>query len=404
MRLPGSRSVGHTSGMRVDADGHRIPLFERDVYGRRRKRAAMAMQDAGLDVLVVTAPENIYYLTGLDHFGYFAFHMLVMAVDADPVLVARQMEQVTISRDVPDVDFRGYGDNDDLPGHCVEVIRSVAPRPQRIGLELGSLYLIPGVALALRERFDETEVVDATEVITGLRLVQSPEELAVTRRAAAVTDAMIRAAIATAGVGVTEREVAAAALEAMMDAGGEPPGFWPFVRSTNRLNEDHTTWTDYRLQEGDALFLEMSGSIGRYHAPMGRIVFIGDVPEGSESVVGVCLEAFEAAREAVRPGVEAGQVYAAWQNVVDRNGLSHYRRHHCGYLTGIGFPPSWSGNGVPRALRDGSHMPLTAGMVVHLMSWTMGTGRGDYFVSDPVVITVGGGERLSRTPQDLVVK
>ena len=84
--------------------------------------------------------------------------------------------------------------------------------------------------------------------------------------------------------------------------------------------------------------------------------------------------------------------------------MSHYGRHHCGYLTGIGFPPSWSGNGVPRALRDGSHMPLTAGMVVHLMSWTMGTGRGDYFVSDPVVITVGGGERLSRTPQDLVVK
>ena len=36
----------------------------------RRKRAAMAMQDAGLDILVVTAPENIYYLTGLDHFGY----------------------------------------------------------------------------------------------------------------------------------------------------------------------------------------------------------------------------------------------------------------------------------------------------------------------------------------------
>src|SRR5690606_10580587 len=135
---------------------------------------------------------------------------------------------------------------------------------------------------------DETEVVDATEVITGLRQVYSPGELAVTRRAAAVTDAMIRAAIATAGVGVTEREVAAAALEARMDAGGEPPGFWPFVRSTNRLNDDHTTWTDYRPEEGDAHFLDTSGSIGGDHAPLGRIVFIGDVPEGSESVRGVC--------------------------------------------------------------------------------------------------------------------
>lgn len=390
--------------MRVDAHGQRIPLFDRGVYRRRRERAAAALQEAGLDVLVVTAPENIYYLTGLDHFGYFAFHMLVMAADADPVLVARRMEQLTISRDVGDIEFRGYGDDEDLARLCSEVVGSVTPRPQRIGMELANLYLIPAVARAIQERFDGAEVVDATELITGLRLVQSPEELEVTRRAAAVTDAMMQAAVATAAAGVTEREVAAAALEAMMEAGGEPPGFWPFVRSTSRLNEDHTTWTDYALKEGDALFLEMSGSVGRYHAPMGRVVFIGDVPDGSEYVAGVCLEAFEAARKAVRPGVEAGRVYAAWQDVLDRNGLAHYRRHHCGYLTGIGFPPSWTGNGIPRALRDGSRMRLAAGMVFHLMSWTMGTGQGDYFVSDPVVVTPNGGERLSRTPQDLVVK
>ena len=390
--------------MRVNAHGLRIPLFDRDTYRRRRERAVETMQEGGLEVLVVTAPENIYYLTGLDHFGYFAFHMLVLTADGDPVLVARRMEQVTIGRDVPEITFHGYGDNDDLPGRCVEVIRSACPTPQRIGLESNNLYLVPNVLLAIREQFSGVEIVDATELVTSLRLVQSPEELEVTRRAAAVTDAMMQAAIDTAGVGVSEREIAAAALQAMMEAGGEPPGFWPFVRSTSRLNEDHTTWTDYELRSGDALFLEMSGSVGRYHAPMGRIVFIGEVPDGSELVAGVCLEAFEAARRAVRPGVEAGEVYAAWQAVLDAKGLSHYRRHHCGYLTGIGFPPSWSGNGIPRALRDGSRSRLSEGMVFHLMSWMMETGQGDYFVSDPVVITPEGGERLSRTPQDLVVK
>lgn len=86
-------------------------------------------------------------------------------------------------------------------------------------MELANLYLIPAVARAIQERFDGAEVVDATELITGLRLVQSPEELEVTRRAAAVTDAMMQAAVATAAAGVTEREVAAAALEAMMEAG-----------------------------------------------------------------------------------------------------------------------------------------------------------------------------------------
>src|SRR5690554_8211347 len=111
---------------------------------------------------------------------------------------------------------------------------------------------------------------------------------------------MMQAAVATAAAGVTEREVAAAALEAMMEAGGEPPGFWPFVRSTSRLNEDHTTWTDYALKEGDAHLLEMLISVGRYHAPMGRVVFISAVPNGSELVTGVYMDAIEAVREAVR--------------------------------------------------------------------------------------------------------
>lgn len=389
--------------MRATTLGYRIPLFERNVFALRREAAAAAVREAGLDVLLVTVPENIYYLIGLDHFGYFAFHMLVVPAEGEPVLVARRMEHVTIGRDVPDLRFDGYGDNDDLPAHCIRVVAEAAPDAGRIGLEETSLYLIPTVALAVRQHFSAASFVDATDVVTSQRLAQSPEELEVTAQAAAISDAMIRAAIAAAGEGVTEREVAAAAVAAMMDAGGEPPAFWPFVRCTSRFNEDHTTWTDYPLKRGDSLFLELSGSIGRYHAPTGRVVFVGEVPDGSEFVADVCLRAFEAARAVLRPGVEAGSVYEAWQAVLDEAGLSHYRRHHCGYATGIGFPPSWSGNGVPRALRPGGTVRLEEGMVFHLMSWMMETGRGDYFVSDPVVITPEGGRRLTTTPQDVTV-
>lgn len=389
--------------MRANTLGYRIPLFGRDVYRRRRERAAEAVAAADLDVLLVTIPENIYYLIGLDHFGYFAFHMLVVPANGEPVLIARKMEHVTIGRDVPDLAFAGYGDADDVGEHCVRVLAGAVTEPKHIGMEESSLYLIPAVARTIRERFSSARVVDATDLLTVQRLVQSPEELEVTRQVAAVSDAMMAAAVATTGEGVTEREVAAAAVAAMMDAGGEPPAFWPFVRCTSRFNEDHTTWTDYPLRRGDALFLELSGSVGRYHAPMGRVVFIGEVPEGSARVGDICLEAFEAAREAARPEASAGEVYAAWQSVVDAAGLSHYRRHHCGYATGIGFPPSWSGNGVPRALRPGGQATLVEGMVFHLMSWMMETGAGDYFVSDPVVIAPGGGQRLTTTSQAITV-
>lgn len=383
---------------RTTPDGSRLPLFSREAHAARREEMRRLAETSHLDVVVVTSPESIYHLTGLDHFGYFAFHMLAIPVRGEPVLVARQMELVTIAHDVHDLEFRGYADNDDIAAYCAETVGALASSPCRIGLEEGSLFLISTVARRISDR-PGVEVVDVSEMVANARMVQSADELEVTRRAAAISVAMLEAATDTAKTGVTESEVARAALNAMVAAGGEPPALWPFVRCTRRLNEDHTTWTDYALQTGDALFLELSGSVGRYHAPLGRLLHVGEPPPSTIDVSEVCLAAFAAAARAARPGSTGGDVYAAWQSIVDQAGMANFRRHHCGYVTGIGFPPSWSGHGIPRSLRPGSTLVLREGMVIHLMSWMMGTGRGDYFVSDPVVVTTAGAERLTTTPQ-----
>jgi Xaa-Pro dipeptidase len=73
-------------------------------------------------------------------------------------------------------------------------------------------------------------------------------------------------------------------------------------------------------------------------------------------------------------------------------------------MVGSAFPPAWSGGGVPIGLRHNSPMKLRAGMVFHLMSWLMGTGReGDYFASDAAAVTEDGCEVLTSVPQHLHV-
>ena len=79
---------------------------------------------------------------------------------------------------------------------------------------------------------------------------------------------------------------------------------------------------------------------------------IGAAQEGAKRASEICIEAQLAAADAIRPGVTADSVYQAWKRCIDKAGLDHYHRHHCGYLVGIGFPPSWSGSGVPRGLRQ----------------------------------------------------
>ncbi|HEX6362879.1 MAG TPA: M24 family metallopeptidase, partial [Albitalea sp.] len=167
---------------------------------------------------------------------------------------------------------------------------------------------------------------------------------------------------------------------------------------------EHTTWSDTVLEEGDAVFLELSGCVGRYHAPLGRLVHVGRLPAQTEEMAAVCREAFDAVLTAFRPGALAREVYAAWQGVVDRAGLAHYRRHHCGYAVGIGFPPSWTGGNGVTGLRADSELELRAGMTFHALSWLMGTGRGDYFISDTVLLGPRGAEVLTDTPTGPTVR
>jgi Xaa-Pro dipeptidase len=277
-------------------------------------------------------------------------------------------------------------------------------RAGKIAIEPWSSGLSHGLALELRYQRRDAEWLDFSGVVDELRLVKSPAEQDCLRAAARITEAGAAAAIEAAGVGVSERHIAAECERAMIEAGGTFPGFGPFIRSTARLGEEHTTWGDTRLAPGDALFLELTGCARRYHAPLGRLVHIGRAPREAHEMAAVTEAAFAAAVAALKDGVLAREVYAAWQKVVDDAGMPHYRRHHCGYMVGIGFPPSWTGGNSVTGLRHDSGIVIRTGMSFHLLSWLMGTGRGDFFISNTVLLGDAGPEVLTRVPTGVTIR
>jgi Xaa-Pro dipeptidase len=190
----------------------------------------------------------------------------------------------------------------------------------------------------------------------------------------------------------------------MVLAGGSFPGQGPFVRSAIRLGEEHTTWTDARFSRGDSVFLELSGCVGRYHAPLGRLVHVGHAPDDARAMAEVTANAFRAVVDAMKPGALFRDVYGAWQRVVDAAGLAHYHRHHCGYVVGIGVPPSWTGGTRPTGLKHDSEIAVKTGMTFHVLSWLMGTGRGDFFISDTVLLGENGAEVLTTTSTGITVR
>src|ERR1051325_2971498 len=79
----------------------------------------------GLDGAVVAAPENAFYLTGLDHWGYFAPHLLIVPLDGVPVLVTRAMEKVSIEKQVRNAVFRGHRDSEPAADMAARVLRAL---------------------------------------------------------------------------------------------------------------------------------------------------------------------------------------------------------------------------------------------------------------------------------------
>ena len=195
---------------------------------------------------------------------------------------------------------------------------------------------------------------------------------------------------------------------AMILAGSEYPGFGPFIRPTRRLGEEHTTWRGDRFVEGDAVFLEVGAAYRKYQAPMGRLVHVGRAAPAAEQAAELAIAGMAAIVAAITPGATAGAVYDTWREVAREAGLKDYGRHHCGYLVGIGFPPSWTGGSMVTSLKPGSGMVLEPGMVFHAHSWFTNTGRGDdfsYFISNCVLLTDRGCEVLThRTPETLQVR
>jgi Xaa-Pro dipeptidase len=427
--------------------------FTREEFDLRVDRTRALMAQRGLDAYLVANPENIYYLTGLDHQGYFAAQVLIVPLESEPILITRAMERAIVRDMVPHVRHVGYSDGiEPLPppknesedivmgsGEHAGPNRGLRPwetsigmvtrEPKadivtptaaaratcdalaqfglvtgRIGLEESSSFLTYRIAKEIVANLPDVDWQDCSGLVEDCRLIQSPTELKFTRQAAEVSDSMVLAAIASAGVGVEQSDIMASIYQAMFNRGGTYPGFIPLVRSSRTIEHEHGTWQNDRLRRGDLLFLEMAGCVRRYHAPMGRLVFIGKTPKSAERMNKICREAIETAADTIAPGVAAKEVYGAWQGVLDSYGLARYRRHHCGYAVGIGFPPSWSGSGVPIGLRKDSEMLLRPGMVFHLMSWLLRTGKGDSFLSDTVVVTERGCELLTRASRDLVIR
>jgi Xaa-Pro aminopeptidase len=124
----------------------RWQAFPTSEFETRMANVQSAMHDQRIDLLLLHAPENIYYLTGYQTCGYFAYQMLAVPPRGTPVLLVRYLERGNIHEYSWLEAYETWKEGDDVAIRSVEVIKKVGAEDARIGIEKSGWFLTLDVA------------------------------------------------------------------------------------------------------------------------------------------------------------------------------------------------------------------------------------------------------------------
>jgi len=377
--------------------------FDKDELAGRRAGACRAMIAAGLDGLLIFRQESMYYLSGYDTFGYVYFQCFVLRADGGVTLLTRapDLRQARHTSDIADI--RIWVDGVDA-APAVElrgILEEHGMRGQRLGVEWESYGLTArnGQRLAAAlDGFCQTE--DASDLVSKLRLVKSPAEMAYVRRAAELADDALDAAVALAAPGAFEGDILAAMQGAVFRGGGDDPANETIIGSGRDALLCRYFTGRRHLDAEDQLTLEWAGVYRHYHACMMRTIVVGPVPERQQRLYDAAREALLAVQEALRPGRAIGEAFDAHAGVLDAHGLSAHRLNACGYSLGTTFAPNWMDWPM---LYHGNPVIAAPDMVffLHMIIFDSDAGLA-MTLGETVRVTEAAPERLSRAPLDLI--
>jgi len=303
-----------------------MPLhFPPSEYAARVDRARTAVAAAGFDAVLLFAPESQYWLTGYDTFGFAMFQCLILTADGGLHLMTRapDLRQARHTSTLADDQIHVWPEHEGAnPARdLAALLDRLGLGTARLGYESGTAGLTDYNGRRLRDALGG--MADASDLIRALRRVKSPAEIDMHRRAAALSDDALDAALDTACAGAFEGDILAAMQGAVFRGGGDYAGN-EFILGSGPGALMCRSYSGRRhLDAADQLTLEWSGSYARYHAAMMRTLVIGRANAAQRAMFAAAHEALEACEQAIRPGAPMGDVHAAH---VERSGIHQSSR------------------------------------------------------------------------------
>ncbi|MGB9184755.1 MAG: Xaa-Pro peptidase family protein [Solirubrobacteraceae bacterium] len=352
----------------------------------RAARLAVLLDEAELDLLLVTNLVNVRYLTGYTGSNGLALvgpetrlfvtdfrYVEQAAVEVEPSFERRRSQFElfdALTAELPTGDLRMGFDDANL------TVRQHA----RLG------ELLPG----------RVELVGAAGLVERLRAIKDPEETEYIRAAAAVADAALTHVLEAGLAGRSEREFALALETAMREQGAQRPSFDAIVAAGPHGALPHATPRDVAITSGELVVIDWGAEVDGYCSDCTRTLAAGEPTAQAREVYELVLSAQLTGLEAVRAGADGRAVDAAARAVIEAAGHGDNFGHGLGHGVGAEI------HEAPR-LSARSEDELQSGNVVTVEPGVYLSGQLGVRIEDLVVVTDEGCEILTSLDKTLRV-
>lgn len=372
-------------------------FFEPAEYQRRVELVQAEMASHGYDLLVTCSPGNICYLNGYVSMNVLDIMFLCVPASGEPIFYIWQFERGRAQSTVTGGETLCWDTGVEPIGFVVDDLTHRGLVKGRTYVDTGSTHTSYAVVQSLLENLGAEP---GTGIVETIRLVKSQAEQAYVRDAAVYTDAGSSAAIDAVKQGASDFEIAAAAQHALASAGSEFYSLDPIICVSWRASAPHSPYGGTRVEDGDTVFIELSGVKGRYHSPLMRTTALGKPRAEVQELADYSNAVVETLVDTIKPGILGSDVAAAGKKVLApiRDKIAFHDLY--AYPVGIGFPPNWIENPAFYLSAD-NHNPLKEGMVFHLPLTLRQLGEYGAGFSETIIIGEHGAEALSTLPRSL---
>ncbi|MDO5078313.1 aminopeptidase P family protein [Streptococcus minor] len=351
---------------------------------KRLAKFEAALDEAGVDGILVTNLTNIYYLTGFSGTSATLFiskKRRIFVTDARYTLIAKSV--------VKDFDIL---DNRDALGEIAKVIAD--DKLATIGFDSQVTY---GFYQQLSQNFADYELKSLTGFVEKLRMIKDDSEIATIRHACSISDKAFIDVLDFIKPGqTTELQVANFLDFRMREYGASGVSFETIAASGYRSAMPHGVASDKVIETGESLTLDFGCYYNHYVSDMTRTVHIGQVTDQEREIYDVVLRANQALIEKAKAGLSFADFDGIPRSVIAEAGYGPHFTHSIGHGMGLDvheipyFGPASTGQ-------------LEVGMVVTDEPGIYLDNQYGLRIEDDLLITETGCEVLTLAPKELIV-